>query len=58
METEPKTRTDERTLPEIERDIETARENGVHVDEAVNPFLSEEARQAIIKGEMQSGEYD
>lgn len=49
---------DPATLAKIEADIKTARENGVHIDAAVNPFISEEDRQEIIKGLAQDPEWD
>ncbi len=42
----------------IEADMKTAREHNVHVDAAVNPFINEDDRPAIINGQAQDPEWD
>lgn len=49
---------DQAILAQIEADMKTAKDNGVHVDAAVNPFIGEEDRQIIIKGLIQDPEWD
>lgn len=39
-------------------DIAKANNNGIHVDVAVNPFLSEKERQDILDGKIQDPEWD
>lgn len=49
-------------VPENEQNIidqmEEARKNGVHIDVAVNPFIEEADRQAILEGLAQDPEWD
>jgi len=42
----------------IQTDIKTALAHGVHVGAAVNPFIREEDRPAIIEGKAQDPEWD
>ena len=42
----------------IKADMETAIKNGVHIDVAVNPFINEEERMAILSSQMQDPEWD
>lgn len=48
----------QKTEAQIEADMKTAREHGVHIDAAVNPFISDEDRPAIINGQAQDPEWD
>ena len=50
----------ERQIPSeiIEIDMQTAREHGVHIDVAVNPFIDEKDRQAILENKIQDPEWD
>lgn len=47
-----------KTEVQIEVDIQTARESGVHIDAALNPFLNEEDRKDIIEDKAQDPEWD
>lgn len=42
----------------IMKDMETARKNGIHIDVAVNPFISEVDRPPILQGKAQDPEWD
>jgi len=42
----------------IQSNIKTALAHGVHIDAAVNPFIKEEDRPAIIEGKAQDPEWD
>jgi len=53
---DPKTAEDR--IKKIEADIKTALGHGVHIDAAVNPFIGEEDRQAVIEGTAQDPEWD
>jgi len=44
--------------PQIAADIKTALENGVHIDAAINPFLDEKTRQAVLNNLEQDPEWD
>ncbi len=38
--------------------IKRARQNNIHIDVAVSPFLSDAEREKILQGELQDPEWD